>query len=275
MSVTIYHNPDCGTSRNVLTLLREVGENPKVIEYLTTPPDRATLEQLIADTGMAVRDVLRIKGTPYRELGLDDPTLTDARLVDAMLAHPILINRPIVVTPRGTRLCRPSDAVTRMLTRAPNREILKEEGVPFIVARTISGDDSNFIRTLRDAELPVDDLTEPGRAFFTFSTLAGMHVGYGGFEQYGSDALVRSLVIAPDHRGMGLGRNLLAVLLREAFDAGARTAWALTTDTVAFFGKAGFKLVTRDMAPATILTTRQAAGLCPSTAALLARAITL
>lgn len=275
MSVTIYHNPDCGTSRNVLALLRDAGENPHVIEYLKTPPDRATLERLIADTGMTVRDVLRIKGTPYAELGLDDPALSDAHLIDAMLAHPILINRPIVVTPRGTRLCRPSDAVVGLLTRAPERESLKEEGVPFIVARTISGDDSHFVRTLRDAELPVDDLTEPGRTFFTFSTLAGMHVGYGGFEQYGSDALVRSLVIASGHRGMGLGRNLLAVLLREAFDAGACTAWALTTDAAAFFGKAGFKPVTRDVAPATILTTRQAAGLCPSTAALLSRAITL
>lgn len=275
MSVTIYHNPDCGTSRNVLTLLREAGENPKVIEYLTTPPDRATLEQLIADTGMAVRDVLRIKGTPYRELGLDDPASTDAQLVDAMLAHPILINRPIVVTPRGTRLCRPSDAVARMLTHAPDREILKEEGVPFIVARAISGDDGNFVQTLRDAELPVDDLTEPGRAFFTFSTLAGVHLGYGGFERYDDDVLLRSIVVTPEHRGRHIGRNLLAVLLREAFDTGARTAWLLTTDASAFFAKAGFKAVARESAPVTILSTRQASSLCPSSAALLSRAITL
>src|ERR1700753_3172787 len=103
MSVTIYHNPDCGTSRNVLTLLREAGENPLVIEYLKNPPDRETLERLIADSGMSTRDVPRVKGTPYKELGLDDPALSDAQLIDAMLAHPILINRPVVVSSRGTR----------------------------------------------------------------------------------------------------------------------------------------------------------------------------
>lgn len=275
MSITIYHNPECGTSRNVLALLLEAGEEPQVIEYLKTPPDRATLERLVSDAGMAVRDVLRIKGTPYKELGLDDPAFTDAQLIDAMLAHPVLINRPIVVTPRGTRLCRPADAVVDLLMQTPKREIMKEEGVQFIVARAIPGDDRTFAQMLRDAELPVDDLTGPGRMFFAFSTLAGVHVGYGGFEQYGSDALIRSIVVVQEHRGTGIGRNLLAVLLREAFDAGARTAWLLTTDAQAFFMKTGFKSVTRDSAPAPILATRQAAELCPSAASLLMRTITL
>ncbi|WP_109479660.1 arsenate reductase (glutaredoxin) [Paraburkholderia sp. C35] len=275
MSVTIYHNPDCGTSRNVLALLREAGENPHVIEYLQHPPDRATLERLIADSGMAVRDVLRIKGTPYRELGLDDPALSDAQLISAMLAHPILINRPIVVTPRGTRLCRPSDAVIELLDAVPKHEILKEEGTPFIVARAIPGDEAAFTQALHDAGLPTDDLSDPHRVFFSFSTLTGVHLGYGGFEQYGSDALVRSVVVERAQRGKGIGRNLLAVLLRAAFDAGARTAWLLTTSEAAFFEKAGFRQSSRDTAPATILTTRQAAGLCPSGATLLTRAITL
>lgn len=275
MSVTIYHNPDCGTSRNVLALLREAGENPQVIEYLRNPPDRATLERLIADSGMAVRDVLRKKGTPYEELGLGNCALSDAQLIDAMLAHPVLINRPIVVTPRGTRLCRPSDAVVGLLANPPQREILKDEGVPFIVARRIAGDHAGLAQALRDARLPTDDLNEAGRSFFTFSTLAGSHVGYGGFEQCGRDALVRSLVVLPEHRGKGIGRNMLAVLLREAFDAGARTAWLLTLNERAFFEKSGFKPVSRDAAPASILATRQAAGLCPSSAVLLSRAITL
>lgn len=115
--VTLYHDPACGTSRNVLALIRNTGEEPTVIEYLKTPPDRSTLKQLIAAMGTPVRDVLRQKGTPYDELGLDDPKWTDDQLIDFMLQHPILINRPIVVTPLGTRLCRPSEAVLDILPR--------------------------------------------------------------------------------------------------------------------------------------------------------------
>ncbi|BAN28073.1 arsenate reductase (glutaredoxin) [Caballeronia insecticola] len=275
MSVTIYHNPDCSTSRNVLALLREAGENPQVVEYLKTPPDRATLERLIAEDGMAVRDILRIKGTPYKELGLDDPALSDARLIDAILAHPILMNRPIVVTARGTRLCRPSDAVVDLLAKRPQSEYLKEDGVPFIIASGVAGGDARLAQALAGARLPTDDLSEPGRSFFSFATLAGNSVGFGGFEQYGSDVLVRSVVIEPQRRGKGIGRNVVAILLREAFDLGARTAWVLTTDASTFFGKTGFKRVERETAPASILATRQASDLCPATALLLTRAITL
>jgi arsenate reductase (glutaredoxin) len=113
--VTIYHNPQCGTSRNALALIRDRGEEPEVIEYLRNPPSRERLLQLIAEMGITARDLLRRKGTPYDELGLDDPALTDEQLVDAMLAHPILINRPIVKTPAGTRLCRPSETVLEIL----------------------------------------------------------------------------------------------------------------------------------------------------------------
>lgn len=107
----IYHNPACGTSRNTLALLRHAGIEPTVVEYLATPPDRDTLANLIRDAGITVRQAIREKGTPFFELGLDDPTLTDDRLLDAMLGHPVLINRPFVVTDRGTRLCRPSEVV--------------------------------------------------------------------------------------------------------------------------------------------------------------------
>src|SRR5262245_42164926 len=107
--VTIYHNPDCGTSRNTLALIRNAGIAPTIIEYLKEPPSRAVLTELIAKAGLSVRDAVRIKGTPYNELGLDDPHLTDDDLLDAMLAHPILINRPFVVTPWGVRLARPSE----------------------------------------------------------------------------------------------------------------------------------------------------------------------
>ncbi|MCC2656882.1 MAG: arsenate reductase [Panacagrimonas sp.] len=118
MRVTIYHNPSCGTSRNTLSMIRNAGIEPTVIEYLKTPPDRATLEALIAAMGVPVREIIREKGTPYAELGLADPKWTDSQLIDFMTRHPILINRPIVVTERGTRLCRPSERVLDILPAA-------------------------------------------------------------------------------------------------------------------------------------------------------------
>ena len=126
--VTVYHNPACGTSRNVLGLIRDSGIEPTVIEYLETPPARAELVDLIGRMGMPVRDLLRRKGTPYEELGLDDPTWTDDQLVDLMLRHPILINRPIVVTPLGVRLCRPSEAVLDILPDPQRAAFAKEDG---------------------------------------------------------------------------------------------------------------------------------------------------
>ena len=115
MSVTIYHNPACGTSRNTLAMIRQSGEEPEIIEYLKTPPSRARLIELIKAMGISVRALLRQKGTPHAELGLGDPKWTDDELIGFMLAHPILINRPIVVTPKGVRLCRPSEAVLDLL----------------------------------------------------------------------------------------------------------------------------------------------------------------
>ncbi|WP_298216492.1 arsenate reductase (glutaredoxin) [Acidocella sp.] len=128
MTITIYHNPACGTSRNVLGLIRNSGEEPVVIEYLKTPPSRAELTDLIRRMGVPVRDILRRKGTPYDELGLDDPSLTDDQLIDAMLAHPILINRPIVVTPLGVKLCRPSEMVLEILPHPQRGALAKEDG---------------------------------------------------------------------------------------------------------------------------------------------------
>jgi len=127
MSVTIYHNPDCGTSRNTLAMIRQSGVEPVVIEYLKTPPSRETLKDLIAAMGIPVRALLRQKGTPYKELGLDDPKWTEDELLDVMMAHPILINRPIVVTPKGVRLCRPSEAVIELLEHPVGR-FVKEDG---------------------------------------------------------------------------------------------------------------------------------------------------
>lgn len=127
-TVTIYHNPKCGTSRNTLALIRNAGVEPQVIEYLQTPPDRATLVDLISRAGLSVRDAIRQKGTPYLELGLDDASLTDDALIDAMLETPILINRPFVVTAKGVRLCRPSELVLDILEEAQRGPFVKEDG---------------------------------------------------------------------------------------------------------------------------------------------------
>lgn len=127
-TITIYHNPACGTSRNTLALIRNSGEEPVVIEYLKTPPSRETLVKLLADAGLSVRDVLREKGTPYAELGLGDPKWTDAQLLDFIGQHPILMNRPIVVTPLGTKLCRPSEAVLDILQNPQKGPFTKEDG---------------------------------------------------------------------------------------------------------------------------------------------------
>jgi arsenate reductase len=141
VEVTIYHNPDCGTSRNTLALIRNAGIEPKVIEYLKTPPSRETLKGLIRKMGIPVRALLREKGTPYRELGLDDASLTDEQLLDAMMEHPILINRPIVITPWGVKLARPSETVLDILPLPQKGPFAKEDGEAVIDAdgRRVAG----------------------------------------------------------------------------------------------------------------------------------------
>src|SRR5262245_32336697 len=128
MSITIYHNPDCGTSRNTLAMIRQSGEEPEINEYLKTPPTRERLLELIKAMGLTARQLLRRKGTPYDELGLGDPKWTDDELIDLMLKHPILINRPIVVTPKGVRLCRPSEVVLEILPNPDIGPFRKEDG---------------------------------------------------------------------------------------------------------------------------------------------------
>lgn len=128
LAVTIYHNPDCGTSRNTLALIRNAGIEPTIVEYLKTPPERARLAQMIADAGLTVRQALREKGTPYGELGLADSSFSDDQLLDMMMTYPILINRPFVVSPLGTRLARPSEAVLDILPDTHKGPFYKEDG---------------------------------------------------------------------------------------------------------------------------------------------------
>ena len=130
VTITIYHNPDCGTSRNVLALIRNSGDEPRIIEYLKTPPSRAELVGLLQRMGMRPRELLRRKGTPYDELGLDEAKWTDDQLIDLMLEHPVLINRPIVVTARGVRLCRPSETVLEILPDRRKERPIGEDGTP-------------------------------------------------------------------------------------------------------------------------------------------------
>ncbi|MDH4989175.1 arsenate reductase (glutaredoxin) [Aminobacter anthyllidis] len=134
MDITIYHNPECGTSRNTLALIRNAGVEPTVIEYLKTPPTREVLQDLISKAGLTVREAIRQKGTPYADLGLDDPTRTDDQLLDAMMEHPILINRPFVATPWGVRLSRPSEVVLEILPLPQKGPFYKEDGEPLIDA---------------------------------------------------------------------------------------------------------------------------------------------
>ncbi|MBA8901729.1 arsenate reductase (glutaredoxin) [Phyllobacterium sp. P30BS-XVII] len=135
MTVTIYHNPACGTSRNVLAMIRNAGIEPTIIQYLKTPPARQELKDLIRRAGLTVREAIREKGTPYTELGLDDPDLTDEQLLDAMEAHPILMNRPFVVTEKGVRLSRPSEVVLDILPNPQKRAFTKEDGEVVIDAK--------------------------------------------------------------------------------------------------------------------------------------------
>jgi arsenate reductase len=128
IDIVIYHNPACGTSRNTLAMIRNAGIEPHVVEYLKTPPSRRLLEQLVARMGIPLRALVREKGTPYEELGLGDPALTDGQILDAMMQHPILINRPIVVSPLGVKLCRPSEVVLEILPQEQKGAFAKEDG---------------------------------------------------------------------------------------------------------------------------------------------------
>lgn len=132
--IVIYHNPECGTSRNALAMIRNAGIEPHVVEYLKTPPSRTMLESLIERAGISPRALLREKGTPYAELGLDNPDLTEAQLIDAMMAHPILINRPLVVSPLGVKLCRPSEEVLDLIPAEQRGAFAKEDGEQVIDA---------------------------------------------------------------------------------------------------------------------------------------------
>jgi arsenate reductase len=271
---TIYHNPDCGTSRNVLSLLRHAGGEPKIVEYLKTPPSRTELSDLIARAGLPVRAALRRKGGPYDDLGLANPALSDADLFEAMHEHPILLNRPFVVTSKGAALCRPSDLALNLLDPLPEIDLRKEDGDAYLRDEKIEPDEKLFA-ALAAEQLPTADLNNAGRIFYRYFSLTGELQGFGGFEPLGAHALLRSIVVPGHARGSGVGRTIVALLLRRAFDAGARTAYVLSRSAEPFFGKMGFEPVVRECAPPEILETKQACEICPADTTLLMKPIAL
>ncbi|WP_407047872.1 arsenic resistance N-acetyltransferase ArsN2 [Methyloraptor flagellatus] len=271
-AITIYHNPACGTSSNVLALLRRAGPEPRVIEYLTTPPSGAELVDFAARMGLPLKALLREKGTPFEALDLGRAGITDAEILAAIAEHPILINRPIVVAPAGVRLCRPSDVVLDLID-APRERLTKDDDAPYLKDEPVGA--AEIAAPLQAAGLHIEDIAEPGRSFFRYRTLDGATVGWGGFEIHGADALLRSIVVEPPARGTRIGRNLVALLMRRAFDRGATRAYLATRDAAPFFAACGFKPIAREALPPAIAATRQLADLCPASATVMSRRITL
>ncbi len=276
MTVTIYHNPACGTSRNVLAMIRNAGIEPTIIEYLKTPPTRDALLDLVARMGVPLRSILRKKGTPFEELGLGDPTLSDAALLDAIDRHPILINRPIVATPLGVKLCRPSETVLDLLDAPQRTAFVKEDGEPIVMAHPLGADALGELETqLASAELPTADIRAPGRRFYRFTTTTGEPLGFGGLEGEGEDRLLRSLVLTPAERKKGFGKAAAATLERLAAQDGAWRLHVLTTTAAPFFERLGYKAGDRQKAPAAIAASAEFAELCPSTARYLVKDVRL
>ncbi|WP_082610116.1 arsenate reductase (glutaredoxin) [Bosea sp. Root381] len=274
MDVLIYHNPACGTSRNAFAMLERAGVDLTIVPYLDAPPTKERLRELSHLSGLTVREMIREKGSPFAELGLDRPLVDDEALLDAMVANPILINRPLVVTPKRAKLCRPSETVLDLLEDWPRKDVVKDDGTPFLESVRVPGGSEDLRDALAAASLPVDDLQESGRTFFRFQMLGGLVVGYGGYEVHGRDALLRS-VCRTERSAKGVGPNLVQLLMSRAFDDGARQAFVLTEDAAPFFRRIGFVDVDRATAPEAIRSTRQALELCPASAFLLSRRIAL
>lgn len=263
----IYHNPACGTSRNTLAMIRNAGIEPDVIEYLKTPPSRDELVNLVVRMGVPLRAALRRKGTPFDELGLDDPALPDSVVLDAIERHPILINRPIVTTARGVKLCRPSELVLDLLDAPQRSAFVKEDGEPVVQASPYQAHDMAELTALLTAsELPTADLALPGRQFYRFTDTLGALVAVGGLEGHGADRLVRSLAVLPPARGKGFGKAVAATLERLAGHDGAKRLHLLTTTAAPFFERLGYVAADRSTAPPDIGGSAEFTGLCPASA---------
>ncbi len=271
MSVTIFHNPGCGTSSNTLAVLEAAGLAPRVVEYLQTPPSPPEIVDLARRAGVPLRALIRRRGTPFDQLGLGDPGMTDADLLDAIAAHPILLNRPIVVTDKAVALCRPSDAVLDMI-EAPTPDVMrKADGAPLVTVRPLAEAEAAR-NALAAAGLPVDGIEGAHVALFEAIDSTRARVGFGALEGKGPDLLLRSIVIVPERRGQGLGAPLVHALERAAARRGAERLHLLT-DTAPFFETAGFGRADRMSAPQSIAATAEFSTLCPASAVYLTRPV--
>ena len=272
MTAAIYHNPACGTSRNTLALIRNAGIEPTVIEYLKTPPSRAELLDLVRRMGVPLRSILRRKGTPFDALGLSDAGETE--LLDAVDRHPILINRPIVVTPLGVKLCRPSEVVLELMDRPQQSAFFKEDGEPVVIPKRIDASSRAALEaSLSAADLPVADLDLPQRQFYRFTDTIGGTAGFGGIEGDGPDRLIRSVVVVPERRGQNYGNSIAQTLERLAGQDGARTLHLLTTGAAPFFARLGYETCDRADAPAAIAACEEFKGLCPASAVYMTKTV--
>lgn len=282
--VTIFHNPACGTSRNTLALIRYAGIEPTVIEYLKTPPSRDELLELIAAMGVPVRSLLREKGTPYAELGLGDAHWTDEQLLDFIGQHPILMNRPVVVTPLGTKLCRPSEAVLELLPVGRLPPFIKEDGeaVHDSGARRAAGgltlrpaaehDWPHIEALLKVNSLPIDGARDHLAAYIV-ATAGDAIVGTAGVELYGELGLLRSFAVLPERQGRGVGKVMLERIVSDARIGGLSRLFLLTTTAADYFARLGFTARSRDSAPAALQASAEFRGACPASAVLMDRSI--
>ena len=283
--VTIFHNPACGTSRNTLALIRHASIEPTVIEYLKTPPAKDTLRELVAAMGVPVRSLLREKGTPYAELGLGEPRWTDEELLDFVSRHPILMNRPVVVTPLGTRLCRPSEDVLELLPVGRLSPFVKEDGeaVQDSGARRAAGgltlrpaaerDWPSIEALLKLNDLPVDGAREH-LGVYIVATGGDAVVGTAGIELYGNIGLLRSVAVLPERQRQGLGTAMLERIVADARVLGLSRLYLLTTTAADYFAGHGFTPQPRDSVPAALQASAEFRGACPASAVLMGRSIT-
>jgi arsenate reductase len=239
MNVEIYHNPSCSMSRNALRLIRETGVEPRIIEYLETPPDRAELMQLLEAARISVPEILRSKESHFADLGLGDNPLPDSALLDALDAHPILMQRPIVVTALGVNVCRPPELVLALLQNAPRPGTKREDGSDFLIDEEIPFS-AELIAELTSADASASELTEACTTL-RVRTLDGAEIGHAGFQIRGKAAELIAFTVLPAARRAHAGTNMMRLVLRRAYDLGAREMTVTTDRAVEFLAAVGFK----------------------------------
>lgn len=239
MNVEIYHNPSCSMSRNALRLIRETGVEPRIIEYLEAPPTRAELLQRLDEARIRVREILRSKESQFTDLGLADNSLTDTAMLDALDAHPILMQRPIVVTSRGVNVCRPPELVLALLQNAPPPGTKREDGSDFLIDEEIELS-PQLISMLSAEGMPAGALDQ-NFTIYRVRSLAGAEIGYAGIGVEGRAARLLAFLVLPAERNKHAGRNMMHLLVRRAYDLGAREMSVTAGKAAGFFRSVGFE----------------------------------